>query len=74
MHLYGSLSATGRGHRTDHAIIAGPLGEKPETCNTALMEKLGDTSRIYTMTVAGRSIRIGASTIVWDKVQHSFPF
>jgi L-serine dehydratase len=73
-HLYGSLSATGRGHRTDRAIIAGLLGEKPETCNTALMEELGDTSRVYTMTVAGRSFRVGASTIIWDKVQHSFPF
>jgi L-serine dehydratase len=73
-HLYGSLSATGRGHRTDRAIIAGLLGEKPETCNTALMDELGDTGRIHTMTVAGRSFQIGASTVVWDKVQHSFPF
>ncbi len=73
-HLYGSLSATGRGHRTDRAIIAGLLGEKPETCNTALMEDLGDTSRTYTMAIAGRSFQIGASTIVWDKVQHTFPF
>lgn len=72
--LYGSLSATGKGHRTDRAIIAGLLGQRPETCDTALMEQLGDTSRIYPMTVAGRSFPIGAATIVWDRVQHSFPF
>ena len=28
-HLFGSLSATGRGHRTDRAILAGLLGQKP---------------------------------------------
>ena len=38
------------------------------------MDELGDTGRIHTMTVAGRSFQIGASTVVWDKVQHSFPF
>jgi L-serine dehydratase len=38
------------------------------------MDELGDTSRIHTMAVAGRSFQIGASTVVWDKVQHSFPF
>ncbi len=32
-HLYGSLSATGRGHRTDRAVLAGLLGQKPETCD-----------------------------------------
>jgi len=72
--LYGSLSATGKGHRTDRAVIAGLLGQKPETCDTALMEELADTSRIYTTTIAGRSFSIGASTIVWDSVRHAFPF
>lgn len=30
VHLYGSLSATGVGHATDHAIIMGLLGERPD--------------------------------------------
>lgn len=29
--LYGSLALTGRGHRTDKAILMGLEGEKPET-------------------------------------------
>jgi L-serine dehydratase len=32
IHLYGSLSATGKGHGTDRAVIAGLLGWQPETC------------------------------------------
>ncbi len=32
--LQGSLSATGRGHGTDRAVLAGLLGWEPETCDT----------------------------------------
>lgn len=42
--LFGSLSATGKGHRTDRAILAGLLGQKPETCDSKLMDDLQDTT------------------------------
>ena len=32
VHLYGSLSATGKGHGTDRASLAGLLGKAPATC------------------------------------------
>jgi len=32
--LFGSLSATGHGHHTDRAVMAGLLGQKSETCDT----------------------------------------
>jgi len=31
--LQGSLSATGKGHGTDRAVLAGLMGEAPETCD-----------------------------------------
>ncbi|HAK94029.1 MAG TPA: L-serine ammonia-lyase [Planctomycetes bacterium] len=34
--LYGSLAATGKGHRTDLALIAGLSGERPEEDGSAL--------------------------------------
>jgi len=34
VYLYGSLSATGRGHGTHKAILAGLLGWTPEDCDT----------------------------------------
>ena len=46
-HLFGSLSSTGKGHRTDRAILAGLLGQKAETCDPAVcpsMPKLSRTS------------------------------
>ncbi|MCF8053780.1 MAG: L-serine ammonia-lyase [Deltaproteobacteria bacterium] len=72
--LYGSLSATGRGHHTDRAIIAGLLGEKPETCNTSLMDALGDTTKSYSATIQGKKFTIHHGMIVWDVVEHNLPF
>lgn len=37
VHLYGSLSATGIGHGTDHAIIMGLLGERPDTIDPSII-------------------------------------
>lgn len=33
IHLYGSLAKTGRGHGTDVAVVAGLMGDDPETCD-----------------------------------------
>ncbi|QJQ94794.1 MULTISPECIES: L-serine ammonia-lyase [Halomonadaceae] len=35
VHLYGSLSATGKGHSTDRAILMGLMGELPERIDPA---------------------------------------
>jgi len=72
--LYGSLSATGRGHHTDRAILAGLLGQKPETCDTKLMDALADTSKTRTTMINGRTFSLGKETIVWDRIEHSYPF
>ncbi len=37
--LYGSLAATGLGHGTHRAILAGLMGEKPHTVDAAKMKK-----------------------------------
>ncbi|MGD8698370.1 MAG: L-serine ammonia-lyase [Gemmatimonadales bacterium] len=40
--LKGSLSATGRGHATDRAVLAGLLGWEPETCDIDAFQALGE--------------------------------
>ena len=40
VHLYGSLSATGKGHGTDRAALAGLLGKAPATCPPAFLDGL----------------------------------
>ncbi|MCC4273270.1 L-serine ammonia-lyase [Marinomonas communis] len=48
--LYGSLSATGKGHGTDHAVIMGLMGERPHSinpdCVTARIEALMSSQRL----------------------------
>ncbi len=40
VNLYGSLALTGRGHRTDVAIVAGLSGVEPATADSKKMEEL----------------------------------
>lgn len=74
-HLYGSLSSTGKGHRTDRAILAGIMGQKPETCDPAVMEVLADENRQHEIIISDKRFVIShAKTIAWDNVHHNFPF
>jgi L-serine dehydratase len=41
--LKGSLSATGRGHGTDKAVLAGLHGWEPETCDIDAFQSLNET-------------------------------
>jgi L-serine dehydratase len=72
--LFGSLSATGKGHRTDRAILAGLLGQKPETIDPAVMDGLADESKRRLTEIGGKTFILGKDTIVWDKVEHGGPF
>lgn len=72
--LFGSFSATGRGHHTDRAILAGLLGQKPESCDTALMDALGDSQKRYSTTIKGKQFDIHHGMIVWDALEHNYPF
>ncbi len=72
--LFGSLSATGRGHRTDRAVLAGLLGERPESCSTKLMDELEDSTKIRATEIRGKRFELSGANIVWDKTEHSYPF
>ncbi len=73
--LYGSLSATGKGHGTDRAVVAGLLGWTPERCDPrAFSALLGSESDTYPVTVGKRQISIGLQHIHFVKGHHDFPF
>src|SRR3954452_13137075 len=42
VHLYGSLSATGKGHGTERASLAGVIGKEPATIDPAFLDNLRD--------------------------------
>ena len=73
--LYGSLSATGRGHGTDRAVLAGLLGHEPETCAPDILDSLGRVpDEVHKMSAGGASFTIGLKNIIFDRAEHEFPF
>ena len=45
VHLFGSLSATGKGHGTERAALAGIIGKEPATVDPLFLDEPGATSR-----------------------------
>ena len=75
IHLYGSLSATGKGHGTDRAVIAGLLGWTPETCDPVLFSALlKDTTEQYPVKVHEVEISISGESIVFEKGKYDSPY
>jgi len=75
VHLFGSLSATGKGHATDFAVTAGLIGQAPDTCDPDIIEKLrkaGD--KPYSMKIGQSQVNFTPKDIIFDAVEHSFPF
>lgn len=73
--LFGSLSATGRGHGTHRAIMAGLLGMRSESCDPdkllAIFELPADELRLD---LHDRSLPLKPSDIVFDALEHEHPY
>jgi len=75
VHLYGSLSATGKGHGTDKAVLAGLLGWRPDLCDSDKFIKLfEDPNQVYQIKIKDISIPFTRNNIIFDDVKHSFPY
>jgi L-serine dehydratase len=77
--LFGSLSATGKGHGTDRAVLAGLLGQNPETCESEFMNRLIEDPehryRVSLMDKPGhKNVSITGSDIIFDRIAHDFPY
>jgi L-serine dehydratase len=74
IHLYGSLSATGKGHGTDRAVIAGLMGWLPDTCEpAAFTELLKNESDSYEMQVADNQVQLTAKSVIFEKKRYESP-
>ncbi|HBV42582.1 MAG TPA: L-serine ammonia-lyase [Desulfovibrio sp.] len=73
--LYGSLSATGKGHGTCSAVLAGLLGHSPEKCPAGLLKNLGNNpDEHYTQLLGDIPITLSLRNIIYDTVVHDFPY
>lgn len=75
IHLYGSLSATGKGHGTDRAIVAGLLGWQPETTDpNALNQLLRDPAVTYPVSVGANQLPVSAASFHFERVRYESPY
>jgi L-serine dehydratase len=74
IYLYGSLSATGKGHGTDRAIIAGLMGWKPDACDPVKFLKiLKNPDEKYPVQFHEQSIEVNVNNFFFQKGKYDSP-
>lgn len=74
VHLYGSLSATGRGHGTERASIAGLVGKEPATVDPAFLDSLRDQpNQSFAVKLGPKTVDVRLNDVVFDAVEGKFP-
>jgi len=73
VHLYGSLSATGKGHGTDRASLAGLLGKAPATCPPEFLDSLAaNPDEAHKVTLGPTTLDLTLKDIVFDATKGDF--
>jgi L-serine dehydratase len=72
--LFGSLSATGDGHGTDRAIVAGLLGKRPEEVDPIWFSGLLEKGSSYDIDLGGYSLNFSKKNIIFDDINHDFEY
>ena len=66
--LYGSLAATGAGHGTTNALVAGLAGNTPEECNPIEVLKLYDNAKANkVVSLLGNNVGFSESDLVFER-------
>lgn len=74
--LLGSLSATGQGHGTDKAVLAGLMGYRPTDCPPRIMNEialLAPSERLIKIDGLP-GLPIGLDNVSFGPIQHGHPF
>jgi L-serine dehydratase len=73
VHLFGSLSATGKGHGTDRASLAGLLGKAPATCPPEFLDGLAaNPDQTYKVTLGHKTLDLTLKDIIFDATKGEF--
>ena len=74
VHLYGSLSATGKGHGTERASLAGIIGKEPATVDPLFLDSLASNpSQTFPVKLGDKTITVGLQDIIYDAPKGNFP-
>src|SRR4029434_3696515 len=65
VHLFGSLSATGQGHGTERAALAGIVGKEPATVDPLFLDGLRDEpGQLFPVKLGEKSFGVSLADIV----------
>jgi L-serine dehydratase len=74
VNLFGSLSATGKGHGTERAALAGLVGKEPATVDPAFLDDLRDRpDQSFPVKLGSKTIDVSLKNIVYDATKGDFP-
>jgi len=74
VHLFGSLSATGKGHGTEHAALAGLLGKEPATVDPLFLDEMkAKPKQAYPVKLGDKTFNLSLADIIYDATKGDFP-
>jgi len=74
VHLFGSLSATGKGHGTERASLAGLVGKEPATVDPLFLDEMAaKPTQAYPVKLGDKTFNLTLADIVYDETKGDFP-
>jgi L-serine dehydratase len=73
VHLFGSLSATGKGHGTERASLAGLVGKEPATVDPLFLdEMIAKPKQTYPVKLGEKTLTLSLADIIYDAPKGEF--
>ncbi|HET9702494.1 MAG TPA: serine dehydratase beta chain, partial [Vicinamibacterales bacterium] len=73
VNLFGSLSATGKGHGTERAALAGLVGHEPATVDPKFLDSLRDKpDQVFPVKLGSKSIDVSLKDVIYDAPKGDF--
>ena len=74
VNLFGSLSATGKGHGTERAALAGIVGKEPATVDPLFLDGLRDKpDQVFPVKLGDKTFDVSLKDIIYDAPKGDFP-
>jgi L-serine dehydratase len=74
VHLFGSLSATGKGHGTERASLAGLLGKEPATVDPLFLDEMkAKPDQTYPVKLGEKTFNLSLADVIYDAPKGEFP-
>jgi L-serine dehydratase len=74
VNLFGSLSATGKGHGTERAALAGLAGYEPATIDPAVLDDLAaNPEKVFPVKLGPKTINVSLKDVIYDAPKGDWP-